>query len=131
MSSPFKKAYNFGSSGNLLRNVFDAAGVSNKNFFRKHMDPFGGLERSFRADGLSGIKDYIKSGELTDPDHAFHKTPDTSSPEAPPTATDGAAQGLAARDRIRRRVYRAQGRSSTIRSSYGGMLGGGNQLLGS
>lgn len=129
MSSPLKKVRTY---SNPLRYAMDKAGVSQSNFFRKKLDPLGGLSKSIENGGLQGGVDFIKSGELTDPDHAFHKTPDNTPIPAPPAASDGTGEGMRARDRIRRKVYRAQGRSSTIRAgSMNPYSGTQSQLLGS
>ena len=131
MSSPIKKVSGFLNKTNLMANVARKAGVSDSNFFRKLTDPAGGVIKAGEQGGFDGIKDYTAQGGITDPLNLFHRTPDNSSPEAPPAAADGSTQGMAARDRLRRRVYRAQGRASTIRSSGGGVLSNQAQLLGS
>lgn len=86
---------------------------------------------AYKAGGSDGVLNALKEGEFTDPARAFHSSP--SAPiEPPPTATDGAAEGSRARDRVRRQAYRAQGRRSTIRTnSMGSYTGAPAQLLGS
>lgn len=131
MSSAVKKVSKGLRKANFMSNVADKVGVSKSNAFRQVLDPLGKPMAAAEQGGVSGYTDFVKSGGATDQFNLFHKTPDNSSPEAPPELQDGASQGNLARDRIRRRAYRAQGRSSTIRSQSLGSFGSGAQLLGS
>jgi hypothetical protein len=121
MSKFLSKAHKATGKFSVARNAMDALGVSKSSTARQLIDPAGSLREANQELLDTGDKDAylakLKSGDLTDPAGIFHSrgTPDTV--EAPPEVTTALPEGIKARDRIRRQVYKAKGRRSTIRSS--------------
>lgn len=118
MSSLVQKASDVLRKTNLLSNIADKTGVSKSNFFVKLTNPADQTLRAGQKNGAKGIWDSARSGDGTDPGNIFHSGNDAPIPDpgAAPTQ-DATVAGNAARDRIRRLAYRAQGRSSTIKVS--------------
>lgn len=118
---------------NLMSNIADKTGVSKSNFFVRLTNPADEVLRDTEREGTSGYTNFFKEGGLTDPGHVFHGDVNETADPGQPTTTDSTTAGYSARDRIRRQVYRAQGRSSTIKVSPSAapFTGQSKQLLGS
>lgn len=101
--------------------VMDAAGISSSNTARQLLNPGGvamnNIGDAYQEGGARGVLGALQGGDLTDPGGLFHRRGNPAQVPAPPDM--GQANTQSARDRVRRAVYRAQGRSSTIRSAYG------------
>lgn len=129
MSNVLSKAAKGGRKASLGHNLFKAAGVSDSTY--GIIDPADKVLKPLAEGGIDQLKADVKSGEVTDPGHLFHATPESI--PAPPAPTDALPEGQKARDRIRKRIYKAQGRQSTIRAgnAFGQFSGQQTQLLGS
>jgi len=133
MSKPLKKIHNVARKGlgwgSFGRNAMNALGISQSSTIRQLVDPAGGLMGDVNRGEFS--VDKLKGGDYTDPAGMFHSRGTPEAVEPIPAPQSGAVEGNKARDRMRRRAYRAQGRASTIRSAPGSTLGSPGGLLGS
>lgn len=94
-------------TNNTARQLGDITGVTAER-----------TQDAYNQGGLGAVKDLAKSGDLTDPAGILHPLgPGPAAPAAPPSSGNIEPAALNARDRIRRLVYRSQGRNSTIKVS--------------
>lgn len=132
MSNVIKKVGRIGYKMDPSARVADKQGISENNWARRVLKPLEKPMMAAAENGEEGWRKSILAGDSTDPLNAFHSSPAAEIPE-PPKATTGEPEGQKARDRIRKRIYKAQGRQSTIRAgnAFGSFSGQQAQLLGS
>lgn len=140
MSNVLRKGRNIHKTANVVLNPVGAGirkGLGSSNTLGQLADTSGAawdnLDNAYESGGTDAALDAIKRGDITDPGGLFHKRGAPDQVPEPVKATTGEPEAQKARDRIRKRIYKAQGRQSTIRAgnAFGQFNGQQTQLLGS
>lgn len=135
-----RKGASFIGKGDIAGRLMDKVGIGRSNTLRQILHPaelgISNVANAYAEGGSKGALEAVKRGDLTDPGYWFHTKPgegEVPDPGAPPSPENISAQAGTARARVRRMIYRAQGRRSTIRSQglFGSFTGNQSQLLGS